>query len=126
MTINACVPRQDKENIPTMQAEQVQDIQHAGCDPTGTSIHQVELRIVTETSVSPMTITVCVPVRNDSINMLQDNPYNPDILPNPEKIPNTRVKDASKPFRTLTGVVMSKKRINLKSPSNYHLGEREC
>ena len=85
-----------------MQAEQDQDIQQAGCDPTGTSIHQVEMRIVTEPSVSPMTVTVCVPGRNDSINMLQDNP---DSLPNPEKTANTRVKDASQSFWALTGAV---------------------
>ena len=29
MTINACVPRQDQDNIPTKQAEHDQDIQHA-------------------------------------------------------------------------------------------------
>jgi hypothetical protein len=30
MTINVCVPCQDVENIPTMQAEQVQKTQHTG------------------------------------------------------------------------------------------------
>ena len=57
MTINACVPRQDQDNITTMQAELKEHI------------------------VSPITVTACIPGRRDGINMLQDKPnHHPDIL----------------------------------------------
>ena len=49
MSINAFVPRQDQDNITTMQAELKEHI------------------------VSPITVTACIPGRRDGINMLQDN-----------------------------------------------------
>ena len=94
MTVNACVPRQNQDNITTMHAEKYQDTPQAGCNPSGTSIHLEDLRIMTEPNDSPMTVTACVPSRNDSIHMLQDNPD-----------------------RMLTGVVRNKKRNKQKSPS---------
>ena len=97
MTINVCVPRQDHDNIITMHADQDQDIQQAGSNPSETSIHQYCLIIVTEPNESPMTVTACVPGRDYGINMLQDES---DILPNTEKIPNTRVKEASQSSKT--------------------------
>jgi hypothetical protein len=91
MTINACVPCQDQDNIITMWADQDQDFQQSGSNP---SIHQDSLIIVREPNESPMTVTVSVSSRDYGINMLQDES---DILPNTEKIPDTRVKVASLP-----------------------------
>ena len=45
--------------------------------------------IVTQSNESPMTVTACVTGRDYGIKMLQNDL---DNLPNPEKIPNTRVK----------------------------------
>ena len=109
-TINACVPGQDQDKIITMHADHDQEIQQAVSNSSETFIHQDGQIIVTEPNESPMTVTACVPGRDYGINMLQDES---DILPNTEKIPNTRVKEASHSPKTLNACCPRQTCINM-------------